>query len=599
MNMSDFELTFSFGPDYEENDCWVDEFGVVYSKDKKILKSYRDCELTEYHIPEGTETIGAEAFIFSRIKNVYLPESLLSIEDKAFEECFALEYIKIPTNVSVIEPYTFYGCKNLRNVEFNDNITIIARWAFANCSLLNNVILPKELKQIGDSAFFNCESLFDMKSFARITKIGRLAFGKTKISVDDIRCLSTDTQQKIFSKNADIPNVDVNNIPSTKASELEIKNGIKDEFGAIYSKDGKKLLKFTQSYCDDYFIKDGTEIICDEAFRTYGKNMISFVALPDSVMYIGNYAFWDCELTDISLSNNLLYIGEGAFTNCSFLKHIVLPPNLQIIGNFAFSGCSDMQDLNIPESIQSIGEGAIRYGIVTSQSPNYVVQDGLLIDKDNVAIHYFGNDTDYSTPSFISGVGYGCFYKTNIKKLTITGNVKFVGSSAIRDNKALETIIFEEGVSKIDDYVLCGCDNLTDVTIPDSITEIPENFMLSCYSVESIKLPQSIITLRSGSFRWCESLESIVIPDSVKSIETYVLSECKSLKFIELSSNLKHIENGSLEGADRLEYIIMTDEQEQFFKEYIIVKNKKILKRFGSFINPGKNLYRKKKDKDW
>ena len=55
----------------------------------------------------------------------------------------------------------------------------------------------------------------------------------------------------------------------TEIAEQDIDEAIEDEFGTIYSKDGKRLFEFNKDLEgneDDLIIRDGTEIICDDAF---------------------------------------------------------------------------------------------------------------------------------------------------------------------------------------------------------------------------------------------------------------------------------------------------------------------------------------------
>ncbi len=50
---------------------------------------YGDTSLTEVTLPEGILTIGSKAFAYSSVKRIYLPDSLQSITDDAFEGCTA------------------------------------------------------------------------------------------------------------------------------------------------------------------------------------------------------------------------------------------------------------------------------------------------------------------------------------------------------------------------------------------------------------------------------------------------------------------------------------------------------------------------------
>ena len=79
---------------------------------------------------------------------------------------------------------------------------------------------------------------------------------------------------------------------STVATEEDFKDAIKDEYGFIYSKDGKKLLKAENSNCSEYVIKEGTRVICNKAFSSCSS--LQSVTIPESVTSIGDRAFSSC-----------------------------------------------------------------------------------------------------------------------------------------------------------------------------------------------------------------------------------------------------------------------------------------------------------------
>lgn len=53
-----------------------------------------------------------------KLKEVRLPNSLLSISDLAFEGCTSLHEITLPASLDVIYPHAFIGCTALRRVRF-------------------------------------------------------------------------------------------------------------------------------------------------------------------------------------------------------------------------------------------------------------------------------------------------------------------------------------------------------------------------------------------------------------------------------------------------------------------------------------------------
>ena len=176
---------------------------------------------------------------------------------------------------------------------------------------------------------------------------------------------------------------------STKVTDEDLAEAVTDEFGAKYSKDGKRLLKG----CDDieqYKIKEGTKIICDSAFSWCRS--LQEISIPNSITSIGGNPFAHCNCIIKSLSkhfiveNNVLYnadkttliafisnqatfiipnsvtsIGDSAFCWCSSLREISIPNSVNSIGDSAFNRCSSLQEISIPNSVTSIGDRAFEW----------------------------------------------------------------------------------------------------------------------------------------------------------------------------------------------------------------------------------------------
>ena len=162
----------------------------------------------------------------------------------------------------------------------------------------------------------------------------------------------------------------------TQINLEELCNGIKDEFMAIYSQDGKRLLKVPERV-QHYTIKPNTKIIADNSFEDckyletvsipdsvthIGDSAFSHcrqlhsISLPDSVISIGDEAFnWCDSMTSISLSQKLTYIGDSAFCGCTSLESIILPQSLTHIGDEAFETCHSLKSIDIPPGVTRIG----------------------------------------------------------------------------------------------------------------------------------------------------------------------------------------------------------------------------------------------------
>ena len=175
---------------------------------------------------------------------------------------------------------------------------------------------------------------------------------------------------------------------STKPTEEELKEALIDEWGAKYSKDGRKLLKVPRELSGAYSVKEGTRIICDEAF--WWCESLPDIVIPTSVTSIGDRAFFSCfSLKYISIPKSVICLNGNPFENwngkleclspnfvyeddvlfnkdksriISFrnrnIKSYVIPSSVTSIGDWAFRGCRSLSEIVIPSSVTSIGKGA-------------------------------------------------------------------------------------------------------------------------------------------------------------------------------------------------------------------------------------------------
>ena len=172
---------------------------------------------------------------------------------------------------------------------------------------------------------------------------------------------------------------------STEVTWEEWEEAFTDEWGVKYSKDGRKLLKVPQELKGYYSVKEGTQIICDNAFSDCCS--LSSIVIPDSVTSIGNGVYYDCCSLEyiyipksvICLKGNPFYGWNGKLEcfslnfmyECDILFNkdksriisfrnqkqtsYVISNSVTSIGDHAFYGCSSLAEVIIPNSVTSIG----------------------------------------------------------------------------------------------------------------------------------------------------------------------------------------------------------------------------------------------------
>ncbi len=106
-----------------------------------------------------------------------------------------------------------------------------------------------------------------------------------------------------------------------------------DDRGVAYSSDYKYLICGNDNL-REYSVRDGVEVICDEAFF---DGFLQRITLPKSLKVIGREAFAHCsKLDEVMLPSGLREIRDGAFYGCSSLKKVRLPMNAKLISETAF-----------------------------------------------------------------------------------------------------------------------------------------------------------------------------------------------------------------------------------------------------------------------
>lgn len=91
---------------------------------------------------------------------------------------------------------------------------------------------------------------------------------------------------------------------STEVTAEDKENAVKDEFGVMYTKDWKRLLKAPIGLKGKYSIREGVKVVGNDAFQ--GCGFLTNIDLPESLTSIGRNAFWGCDsLTSIIIPNGV------------------------------------------------------------------------------------------------------------------------------------------------------------------------------------------------------------------------------------------------------------------------------------------------------
>ena len=94
-------------------------------------------------------------------------------------------------------------------------------------------------------------------------------------------------------------------------------------------------------------------IISDSVFSS--KSQIRKVILPDTLEYVGNFAFQFCSnLEEVEFNDGLISIGDSSFWGTGIRTLSNLPDTLEEIKPYAFLRCRNLVDVVIPHNIREL-----------------------------------------------------------------------------------------------------------------------------------------------------------------------------------------------------------------------------------------------------
>ncbi len=352
---------------------------------------YRCVNLQNVSFSKNLTSIPEKAFSkCSSLVSVDLPYSLITIEKEAFSECTKLSSVIMQQQVTSIGERAFIFCKNLISVAFPGSLKTIGRCAFFSCDSLETAILPSDLEELGVSAFVSCGITLLVIPGSINTIRGATFSGCSKLTELVIPEGITRIEEGAF---ANCSGLDTIVLPqSLKDIGPEAFRGCNNLNNLFIPKDVlsiderafmscKNLCSFTvdnlnPKYCSRegvLFNKDASVIICHP-----NKKSLSYV-IPNSVNHIGNYAFYQSDISNIQFTDYVETIGRRAFHYCNNLTSLDLPcvtsleveafsqcksiksitmPYLEEIKESAFGSCISLDSIEIPENVSCINGGA-------------------------------------------------------------------------------------------------------------------------------------------------------------------------------------------------------------------------------------------------
>ena len=414
--------------------------------------------------------------------------------------------MSIPNSVSIIDEWSFASCNSLLKIDLPNSIRQIKYAAFAYCTGLTEVIIPNSVTEIGQYAFEKCTGLKSITVGDSVTYIASYAFsGCTSLISATIGKSVTGIHAHAFNECPVLTKLYWNardcsdhlNIPTL--SEVII---------------GSEVLKIPKRFVE------GTSI--------------SSIIIPNSVYFIGEYAFYNCRnLRNLTIGTSVSIIEFGAFRSDPLTKltwnarsctstggdfpksditQVIIGDEVSTLPA-SFVQDSKISSVTIPASVTSIGNNAF-YGCSGLTQLSWNAKNCSTMGNmptSNITKVSIGSSVQVIPENFVSG--------SKITSIEIPGSVTSIGNNAFYNCLGVNSIVVNSANSIYDsrgncnaliesktNILITGCKN---TTIPESITAIKDNAFYNCSGLTSITVPVSVTSIGSYAFSGCTGLNQL------------------------------------------------------------------------------------------
>lgn len=341
--------------------------------------AFNECnKLAKVRLPEGLKSIGVAAFHDCPIKNLYIPNTVVTIEPSSFYS-HESETMELPSCVQTdglgvlgglsgkyLKNFTLKSCSNNETptLKVEDGVLYSADGteliAYPTAKEDRVFEIPELVKKIHSGAFRGCNNLKKLIIPKSIIIDGGLTFNDA--SFDLFYCGDSAPEYRIQADRPAFESTNVTVYLSKKYPNTENFCGssagkrVLNENCKIGGSCGENLL-WELDYDGTLNITGTGEMDSyDEGYGSWNdyKDEITSVIIGDGVESIGSYAFEGCvNLQNVNISESVGQIGSGAFNNCTSLANVNFNGLSDLGCSNAFKDCDKLESVNVPECFEN------------------------------------------------------------------------------------------------------------------------------------------------------------------------------------------------------------------------------------------------------
>ncbi|MBP5649635.1 MAG: leucine-rich repeat protein [Bacteroidales bacterium] len=326
---------------------------ITVSSDNPVFDSRNDCNAI-IHTASNNLILGC--------KNTVIPNTVTSIENKAFSYCSSLIDIAIPNSVTHIGNCAFENCTSLTNINFPNSVTAIGNYAFNECPSLTSVTIPSSVTYIGFNIFNTSIDTLNVSWIFPLGGINPYYFG-----IINIPCGTTDFYQYVWGNgNYHEPNADVQLIVAPSSIEMGNVLIVSQNGSNVKCTDSTAIVKAIANYGYHFAQWDNGHTVNPDTLHLQGDS--SVIAIFDKNLYVVNGIAEFSEIGIVTGSDTVEYLDTVILTaTANYGYHFTRwndwnydnPRQVVATGDLSFTAQFDYNQYNITLDVDTIIHGTV------------------------------------------------------------------------------------------------------------------------------------------------------------------------------------------------------------------------------------------------
>ncbi len=425
---------------------------------------------------------------------------------------------EMPSEIKTIKPHAFWGDYNLEKVKISSNAKEIPAYAFSNCRNLKDVEVPFSVKNIDMKAFEDCVRLRKITIPPSVSMIHSTAFdGCTKLEIK----AEPGSMAYTYAQSLELEDIEVSEYEEAPVSDAQ---------------GGEE-----QSEASEH---DPAEEAKEE---TVPSSETKQTPAPADYYHEVSRMNAMAEAEDSSVKGKTRVIGQEAYV---IIDNATATINVGSTGGTI--GGEPAED-SMPENTETVPGMAGSEDAKGGSFPKYTIvknSDGKVV------------------------VAAQAYYDDARTTYTIPENVKRIGEFSFA-RSGLTSIVIPDGVEEIGYAAFYHCDDLQDVTIPESVREIEASAfaqtpwltewrekgdggflivgdgILLAYRGEGgvVSVPEGVKQIGAEAFKERGDISKVILPDSLEKIGEAAFAGCSALTETEGGDQVKTISDRAFAGC--------------------------------------------------